>query len=105
MFKVKINIALEIMKESFAPKSSPFDLCSNSSFKKRIVNSLWFGFESVCYLGPKIWDLVPNEITESESLNSFKFKIKRCVPKGCPNRICKIYLVQLWFIINEYINK
>ena len=38
------------------------------------VKSVWHGTESVSYLGPKIWDLVPNEIKESKSLNAFKFK-------------------------------
>ena len=75
MFKVKNKP--EIMKELFAPKISHYDLCNNNSFKSRRVNSVWHGTESVSYLGPKIWDLVPNEIKESESLNSFKFKIKR----------------------------
>ena len=51
------------------------------------------------YVGPKIWDLVPNEIKEPESLNGLKFKIKRWVPEGCPCRICKIYLGQVGFII------
>ena len=72
----------------------PYDLRNNNSFKRRRVNSVWHGTESVSYLGPKIWDLVPNEIKESESLNGFKFKIKRWVPEGCPCRICKIYLEQ-----------
>ena len=30
MFKVKINIALKIMKDIFAPKMSPYDLRKNS---------------------------------------------------------------------------
>ena len=66
------------MKELFAPKTSPYDL-RNNSFKRRRVNSVWHGSESVSYLGPEIWDLVPSEIKESESLNTFKFKIKRWV--------------------------
>ena len=73
---------------------------SNSKEKeRRRVNSVWHGTELVSYLCPKIWDLVPNEIKESESLNGFKFKIKRWVPEGCPCRICKIYLGQVGFII------
>ena len=32
---------------------------------------------TLSYLGLKIWDLVPDEIKESESLNGFKFKIER----------------------------
>ena len=78
------------MKEPFAHKMSPYDLRNNSSFKRRRVNSVWHGTESMSYLGPKIWDLVSNEIKESEFLNAFKFKFKRWVPKGCPCKICKI---------------
>ena len=99
MFKVKNNIAPEIMKELFAPKMSSYDLRNNNSFKRRRVKSVWHSTESVSYLGPKVWDLVPNEIKESESLNAFKFKIKRWVPEGCPCRICKIYLGQVGFIV------
>ena len=75
MFKVKNNITPEIMKKLFALKSS-YDLLNSNSLKRRTVKSVWHGTESVSYLGPKIWDLVPNEIKESESLNGFKFKIK-----------------------------
>ena len=50
------------------------------------------------YLGPKIWDLVPNEIKECESLHAFKFKIKKWIPEECPCRISKICLGQVGFI-------
>ena len=99
MLKVKNNIAPEIMKKIFAPKMSLYDLRNNSLLKIRRANSVQHGTESVSYLGPKIWDLVPNEIKESKSLNAFKFKIKRWIPEGCPCRICKIYLRQVGFII------
>ena len=99
MLKVKNNNATEIMKELFAPKMSSYDLRNNNSFKRRRVKSVWYGTESVSYLYPKIWDLVPNKIKESEFLNGFKFKIKRWVPERCPCRICKIYLGQAGFIV------
>ena len=66
----------------------PYDLHDNNSFKRMRVNSFWHSTESVSFLGPKIWDLVSNEIKESESLNGFKFNIERWVPEGCPCRIC-----------------
>ena len=87
------------MKEIFAPKMSPYDLRNNNSFKRRRVNFVWLGTELVSYLGPNIWDLVPNEIKESESLNGFKFQVKRWVPEGCPYRIYKIYIGKVGFII------
>ena len=77
MFKVKNNVAPEIMQELFTPKMCLYDLCNNNSFKRRRVNYVWHSTESVSYLGLKIWDLVHNEIKESESLNAFKLKIKR----------------------------
>ena len=97
MFKVKNNIAPEIMKELFAPTMSPYDLRNNNSFKRRRVNSVWHGTELVSYLVPNLWDLVPNEIKESNSLSAFKFKIKRWIPEECPCRICKIYPGQVGF--------
>ena len=36
LFKVKNNIAPEIMKELFPPKMSPYDLRNNSSIKRRV---------------------------------------------------------------------
>ena len=98
MYKVENNIAPEIMKERFAPKICPYDLRDANSFKRRRVNSIWRGTESVSCLGPKIWDFVAYEIKESESLNAFKFKIKKWVPERCPCRICKIYLRQVGFL-------
>ena len=64
-----------------------YDLRNNNSFMRRRVKSVWHDTESASYLSPKLWDLVPNEIKESESLNGFKCKIKRWVPEGCPCRI------------------
>ena len=77
MFKVKNNSAPESMKKHFAPKTSPYDLLNNNSFKRRRANSVWPGTELVSYLGPKKWDLVPDQIKESGSLIAFKLKIKR----------------------------
>ena len=99
MFKVKNNIPPKIKKELFPPKMGPYDLRYDNSFKRRRVTSVWHGTESVAYLGSKIWDLVPSEIKESESLNAFKFNIKRWVHERCPCRICKICLGQVGFII------
>ena len=77
----------------------PYDLRNSNSLKRKRVNHVWHSTESLSCLGPKIWDLVHNEEKESESLNDFKFKIKRCVPEGCPGRICRIFLGQVGFII------
>ena len=43
------------MKEPFARKMSPHELLKNNLFKRRRVNSVWHGTESVSYLGPKMY--------------------------------------------------
>ena len=45
MFKVKNNIAPEIMKDLFASKMSLYDLRNNNSFKRGRVNFVWHGTE------------------------------------------------------------
>ena len=72
------------MEELFAPEISTYDFRNNNSFWRR-ANFVWHGTDSVSYIGPKTLDLVPTEIKKSGSLNAFKFKIKRWVPKGCTN--------------------
>ena len=53
MFKVKNNTAPEIMKELFAPKMGPYNLCHNKSFKISRVDSIWNGNGLVFSLDPK----------------------------------------------------
>ena len=65
------------MKELFATKMSPYDLRNNNSLKRRSINSVRDSTESVSYLGPKIWDLVPSEIKTIVSASLF-FKKTYC---------------------------
>ena len=65
---------------------------------RRSVNSVRYGTESVSFLAPKIWDILPKEIKDSKTLNVFKTKIKKWVPRECPCRLCKTYVPQVGFI-------
>ena len=70
-------------------KTSSYNLCRNDTFKKRKVHSAYHGTESLSFLGPKTWDLVPVELKQSETLYSFKLKIKNWILFECSCRICK----------------
>ena len=45
------------------------------------MKSVYHGFESISYLGPKIWEIVPAKIKETNSLNSSKIEICKWVPQ------------------------
>ena len=64
---------------------------NNSSFYITKVHLVDHGTESPSFLGPKIWELVPEDLKQSESLDIFKSKIKNWVPLRCPCRLCHIY--------------
>ena len=40
----------------------PYNLRNISEFSRPAVNSVYHGTESISYLGPKIWDILPQEL-------------------------------------------
>ena len=50
------------------------------------------GMETIRYMGPIIWKLVPEEIKEARTVSAFKEKIKDWKPVGCTCRLCKSYV-------------
>ena len=87
-----------ILNDIFVPVSHPYNFRRNDTLQRRRMNSVRHGTESVSFLGPKIWDLVPSDIKLSQSLSIFKRKIKKWVPLQCPCQLCKIYLQHVGFI-------
>ena len=53
------------------------------------LRSVFHGSESISYLGPKIWDIVPLELKELTTAVAFKNGIKEWKPKNCPCRLCR----------------
>ena len=96
--KIHRGLSAEILRETFVPKTSSYNLRRNDTFEKHKVHSVYRGPEWLSFLGPKIWDLVPIELKQSETLYSFKLKIKNWVPFECPCRICKTYIQQVGFL-------
>ena len=84
MFKIHRDLSPEILRQTFVSKTSSYNLNRNDTFEKRQVYSVYHGKESLLLLGPKIWDLVSVELKQSESLHSFKLKIKNWEPFEFP---------------------
>ena len=103
IYLLKVNnrnsLAPEIMTGVFETKEPHYNLCYEAShFKKANVKSTHYGIQYVRHLGPKIWNIVPQNIRESNSLNEFKSLIKFWKPDTCPCRLCKNYIAQVGFI-------
>ena len=99
IYKVKNGIAPEIMKDIFELQNPLYNLrTSCNQFRRKNNKTVYYGLQSVGYLGPKIWELVPNDIMHSNSLSKFKKLIKLWKPNACRCRLCKTYIAQVWFI-------
>ena len=98
MFKIHRALSPDILREIFVPKIILYNLRRNNTFERRQVHSVYHGTESLSFLGPKIWDLVPLELKQLESLEVFKLKIKKWIPFECPCRLCRTYIQQVGFV-------
>ena len=92
------GISPPLLNEVFVPRQCNYELRGNNFLERRRVKSVRYGTESISSLAPKICEILPNEIKDSDTLQIFKANIKMWVPVECPCRLCKIYLLQVGFI-------
>ena len=85
IFKVKNNLSPEIMKQVFDFQELYYNLRSEiSQFRRENIKTTHYGKQSVKFLGPNIWAMVPQNIKNCKSLQEFKKLIKVWKPKACP---------------------
>ena len=87
-----------LINEIFVERNNNYSLRGNNVLTRRRVNSVRYDTETVSFLAPKIWDILPKDIKDSESLDIFKRKIKNLIPWECPCKLCKTYVPQVGFI-------
>ena len=76
MFKVTKNLAPPQMQEIFKLKDQPrYNLRYNSLFFRSLVKSVYKGTESLSFLGPKIWNILPDTYKDMPDLNSVKLAL------------------------------
>ena len=98
IYKVKNDISPTFMKNIFPDSTNPYNLRSGPEFKTSNIRTVAYGSETITFRGVKTWAIVPNDIKNSNTLNEFKFKIKKWKPMGCMCRLCQIYVVNLGFL-------
>ena len=73
IFKFWNGLSSQIMNEVFRVKSSaPYYMRDKNELYSRIPKTVAYGTESVSFMAPKIWSIVPQELKNSQSLYSFK---------------------------------
>ena len=98
MYMVKNVILPNALGEFITKKNLRYNLRNHPTFTKDKANTTQYGTESMNILGPKIWDIIPSEIKNSVTLDSFNVNMKNWKVENCPCRLCKTFVVGLGFV-------
>ena len=97
VYKVKTGIAPAIMNDVFSFTKTAYPL-RKDKFNAKIPRTISYGIETPTHIGPKLWDALPAEYKNANSLDEFKMKIKNWVPRNCPCRLCKTYIQHVGYL-------
>ena len=93
MYKVKHNLSTKPFQDLFTPA-----IRGENDWVLPKVIGVNKGLETLRFLGPKTWGLVPRELKASKNLFTFKENVKKWKPLGCKCRLCKIYVNNLGYL-------
>ena len=76
MFKFYKGLSPPIMDNVFRLRTdNPYNLRQASEFSRPIIKTVYHGSESISYLVPKIWDMLPENLRNMENLGFIKCKV------------------------------
>ena len=71
---------------------------SQVQFQCPKINTVSYGENTLRYLGPMVWNLVPKNLKCLSIIKSFKAAIKTWTPAKCPCKLCKPYVQGLGYV-------
>ena len=91
-----------LMSEIFVEKKSNHNLRKNNALVPIRPISTKFGLNSISHLASKLWELLPEDIKNANTLSIFKRKIKSWTPEKCPCNNCREYIDGVGFIFEKF---
>ena len=76
IYKTKCSLNPPFVKDIFLQRNIRYSLRHGDDAQQPKVRTMTFGVESITYLGNKLWQNLPQEIKQSNSLPIFKKQIK-----------------------------
>ena len=99
MFRFYNGLSPSLINNIFKLKAeNSYNLRRAFEFSMPMVKSVYHRTESISYLGPKIWDILPEKLKNIDNLEHFKKEIKTWKPDNCPCRLCKVYIESVGFL-------
>ena len=98
MFKILKNFSVLFCTFLFQQKVNHYDMQNPYAFSIPNVKSVFHGQGRTSHLIPVIWQLVPSEFKDLNTVSAFKAAIKNWEPNNYPCRLCKTYIGNVGFI-------
>ena len=99
IFKTKFDLNPPFMKDIFMERGITYDLRHGNDAQHLKVRTGSFGVETLAYHGNKLWQFLPHDIKQSNTLSIFKKRIKYWNGDRCNCRLCKPYIPRVGFLI------
>ena len=98
MYNVINKLSLKVMLDLFQEVTHQYNLGNGLICCSYKIKTVRHGTETITYLDPKIWSIIPDEIREFSSVETFRQKTKLWKPNSCPCRIYKKYIANSGFV-------
>ena len=83
VYKFLDSLSPPIMNEVFQTNDCPYDLRNPRILASKHKSTIKYGINTIVFKGPQIWQNIPIEIRNSESLSLFKSNIKQIQSLPC----------------------
>ena len=98
VYKFLNGLSPPIMNEMFQTNDCPYDLRNPRILASKHKSTIKYGINIIAFRRPQIWQNVPLEIRNSESLSLFKSNIKWIQSLPCRCKICRSFIANLGHI-------
>ena len=100
MYKIKNDLSPLIVTELFEQRNKLSETRKNSQFTMHPIRTLYHESESISFLGPKIWSILPDRLKNINSIEAFK-----CKQKNGSLKIVHVgsarFMLKMWVLFNR----
>ena len=96
--KIKNELAPPITDSMLNRRNIAYSFRNLQEFQSERKGTVFNGLETLSYLAPQPWTLLPEKIKQRNTIHIFKSDVKQWVCKECPCRVFKVFVPNLGFI-------
>ena len=63
-----------------------------------VIVTTCYGLETISFQGSRLWQALPNDMKQSDTLATFKRRIKTWKGEECNCRLCRPFVAQVGFL-------